>query len=73
VVRNQTSEQRSNVALQLEEQRRRLTEVMRSMLAADYTAGQYLQYCLQSIPLEEQGALQGKVFMRMPGKPVPEL
>jgi len=47
--------------------------VMRSMLAGDYQAAQYLQYCVHALPPEEQDAVQTKTFMWMPGQPVPQL
>lgn len=47
--------------------------VMRSMLAGDATAAQYLQYCARAVPPEEHGAVQSKIFMWMPGQSVPQL
>jgi hypothetical protein len=46
---------------------------MRSMLAGDYNAAQYLQYCTRAVPPGEHGDMQGKIFMWVPGQPVPQL
>ena len=47
--------------------------VMRSMLAGDYKAAQYLQYCTRAVAPLEHGALQGKIFTWVPGQPIPAL
>jgi TPR repeat protein len=47
--------------------------VMRAMLAGDYIAAQYLQYCTRMVPPGEHGALQTKIFRWTPGQEVPQL
>jgi TPR repeat protein len=47
--------------------------VMRAMLAGDFKAGQFLEYCTRALAPGEHGALQSKIFMWVPGQPVPPL
>jgi hypothetical protein len=47
--------------------------VMRAMLAGDYDAAKYLPYCTRTLPAEQHGPLQSKIFRWAPGQPVPEL
>jgi TPR repeat protein len=47
--------------------------VMRSIMAGERRATQYLQFCTREVPFEEHGTIEARIFLWSPGQPEPQL